>query len=143
MIPPCLTLSIITYRSTVKWSNPEKGIAPTSTPRCCHYWKGSLWVTLDYGHQQHLLFVSFFSFFNLILFMPDLILCMFFFFLYRGWYMAHANHGHRPNLGWEWRIDAATTGEQPEPKLSRQCTVAGPSLYGLRLWGYEDWPPKQ
>ena len=27
-MPPCLTLSIIRYGSKVKWSNPEKGVAP-------------------------------------------------------------------------------------------------------------------
>ena len=29
-----------------------KGVAPFPTPRCSSYWKGSLLVTLDYGHQQ-------------------------------------------------------------------------------------------
>ena len=28
LMPPCLTLSIIRYGSRVKWSNPEKGVAP-------------------------------------------------------------------------------------------------------------------
>ena len=46
---PYLTLSIIWYRSRVKWSNPGKGVAPSPTPRCCSYWKGSLQVTLDEG----------------------------------------------------------------------------------------------
>ena len=36
----------------VKWSNPGKGVALSPTPRCCSYWKGSLLVSLDYGHQQ-------------------------------------------------------------------------------------------
>ena len=27
-IPPCLTLSIIRYVSSVKWNNPGKGVAP-------------------------------------------------------------------------------------------------------------------
>ena len=31
MMPPCITPSIIRYRSRVKWSNPGKGIAPFST----------------------------------------------------------------------------------------------------------------
>ena len=48
MMPPCLTLSIIRYGSRVKWSNPRKGVALSSTPRCCSYWKGSLRVTFDY-----------------------------------------------------------------------------------------------
>ena len=33
LIPPYLTLSIIRYVSRVKWSNPEKGVAPSPTPR--------------------------------------------------------------------------------------------------------------
>ena len=44
LMPPCLTLSVIRYGSRVKWSNPGKEVAPS-------YRKGSLWVTLDYGHQ--------------------------------------------------------------------------------------------
>ena len=39
MIPPCLTLSNIRYISKVKWSNREKGVAPSSTPPCSGYWK--------------------------------------------------------------------------------------------------------
>ena len=42
--PPCLTLSILSYISRVKWSNPGKGVAPSPTPRCSSYWKGSLQV---------------------------------------------------------------------------------------------------
>ena len=45
----CLTLSIIRYVWTVKWSNLGKGVAPLPTPRCSSYRKGSLRVTLDYG----------------------------------------------------------------------------------------------
>ena len=48
-MPPCLTLSIIRYGSRVKWRNPGKGVAPSPTPWCSSYWKGSLRVTLDYG----------------------------------------------------------------------------------------------
>ena len=55
MIPPCLTLSNIRYISRVKWSNPWKGVAPSPTPRCNSYWKGSFLVTLDYGRQLFLL----------------------------------------------------------------------------------------
>ena len=29
-----------------KWSNPGKEVESSSTPRCCSYLKGSLWVTL-------------------------------------------------------------------------------------------------
>ena len=32
LMPPCLTLSIIRYGSRAKWSNPEEGVAPSSTP---------------------------------------------------------------------------------------------------------------
>ena len=55
LMPPCLTLSIIRYRSRVKWSTPRKGVAPSPTSWCHSYWKGSLWVTIDYGHQFYLL----------------------------------------------------------------------------------------
>ena len=34
-----------------KLSNPGKGVAPSPTPRCSSYWKGSFWVALNYGHQ--------------------------------------------------------------------------------------------
>ena len=37
LIPLCLTLSIIRYVSRVKWNNPGKGVAPSSTPRCSSY----------------------------------------------------------------------------------------------------------
>ena len=47
LIPLCLTLSNIRYVSRVKWSNPGKGVAPSPTPWCSSYWKGSLWFTLD------------------------------------------------------------------------------------------------
>ena len=30
---PCLALSIIKQRSKVKWGNPGKGVAPTTTPQ--------------------------------------------------------------------------------------------------------------
>ena len=32
LIPPCLTLSIIRYRSRIKWSKPGKKIVPFPTP---------------------------------------------------------------------------------------------------------------
>ena len=57
LIPPCLTLSIIRYISRVKWSNPGKGVAPSPTPRCGSYWKGSLLVVPDYGRQLTFIFV--------------------------------------------------------------------------------------
>ena len=37
LIPLCFTLSNIRYVSRVKWSNPGKGVAPSSTPRCSSY----------------------------------------------------------------------------------------------------------
>ena len=55
LIPPCLTLSIISYVSRVKWSNPGKEVAPSPTPQCSSYWKGSLQVTLDYCCQLYYL----------------------------------------------------------------------------------------
>ena len=57
LIPPCLTLTNIRYVSRVKWSNPGKGVAPSPTPRCSSYWKGSLRVKVDYSRQFYLLIV--------------------------------------------------------------------------------------
>ena len=37
LMPPCLILSLIRYRSRVKWSNPGKGVAPSPTLQCCCY----------------------------------------------------------------------------------------------------------
>ena len=53
LIPTCLTLSIIRYRSRVKWSNSGKAVAPYPTPWCSSYRKGSLLVTLDYGRKLY------------------------------------------------------------------------------------------
>ena len=47
--------SNIRYVSRVKWSNPRKGGAPSPTPRCYSYWKGSLLVALDYSCQLYFL----------------------------------------------------------------------------------------
>ena len=46
LIPPCLTLGNIRYESSVKGSNPGKGVAPSPTLRCSSYWKGSLRIAL-------------------------------------------------------------------------------------------------
>ena len=54
---PCLTLNIIKYGSRVKWSNPEKELVSSPTPRCSCYRKGNLRVTLDYGHLLYLLLI--------------------------------------------------------------------------------------
>ena len=42
--------------SRIKWSNPEKGVTPSSIPRCSNYWKGNLQVALDYGRQLYFLY---------------------------------------------------------------------------------------
>ena len=44
-----LTTQYYKVLSRVKWSNPVKSGATSSTPECRIYWKGSLWVSLDYG----------------------------------------------------------------------------------------------
>ena len=51
----CLSLSIKSYVSRVKWSNPGKGVASSPTSRCISCWKKSLLVSLDYGRQLYLL----------------------------------------------------------------------------------------
>ena len=37
-----------------KWRNPGKGVAPSPTPRCRSYWKGSLQIALDYSRPTYL-----------------------------------------------------------------------------------------
>ena len=58
LIPPCLTFSIIRYVLRVKWSNLGKRVAPSPTPRCSNYWKGSFRVALNYGRQLYLLTIK-------------------------------------------------------------------------------------
>ena len=53
LTPPCLTLSNIRYGSRVKWSNPWKGVAPSPTPWCSSYRKGSLRAISYYSHQLY------------------------------------------------------------------------------------------
>ena len=53
LMPPCFTLCIIRYGSRVMGSNPWKGVAPSSTPLCSSYRKGSLRVSLDYSRQVY------------------------------------------------------------------------------------------
>ena len=53
LIPPCLTLSIIRYGSRVKWINPGKGVATSSTPQCSSSWKGSILVSLDNNRKLY------------------------------------------------------------------------------------------
>ena len=55
LMPPCLTLSMIRYGSRVKWVNPGKGVAPSPTPRCSSYRKGSLRDNLNYSRRLYLL----------------------------------------------------------------------------------------
>ena len=57
MVPLCVTLSNIRYVSRVKWGKSEKGLAPSPTPWCRSYWKGSLWFALDYHRQLYLLYI--------------------------------------------------------------------------------------
>ena len=47
LMPPCLTLRIVSYQSRVKWGNPGKEVAPSPKPCCSSYRKGSLRFTLD------------------------------------------------------------------------------------------------
>ena len=54
LLPSCLTPSTMRYVLGVKWSNLGKGVASSSTNRCCSYWKGNLRVTLDFGHQLYI-----------------------------------------------------------------------------------------
>ena len=42
--------------SRVNRSNPGKGVAPSATPRCSSYWKGSLQVALDNGRHSYFYF---------------------------------------------------------------------------------------
>ena len=58
LMPPCLTLSIIRYGSRVKWSNPGKAVAPSPTPRCSSYRKGSLRVILDNSRELYILVID-------------------------------------------------------------------------------------
>ena len=43
---PCLTLSIISYGSRVKWSNPGNGVAPSPTLLCSSYRKKAVFGSL-------------------------------------------------------------------------------------------------
>ena len=58
LMPPCLTLSIIRYGPRLKWRNPGKGVAPSTTPWCSSCRKGNLRATLDYGRQLYLLYID-------------------------------------------------------------------------------------
>ena len=45
------------YKARFKWSNPGKGVALSSIPRCSSYWKGSFRVDLDYGRYLLMIFI--------------------------------------------------------------------------------------
>ena len=80
LMPPCFTLSITRYRSRVKWSNPGNVVAPSPTPQCSSYWKGSFRVALDYGRQRYFFyFFLFFSFDFFYLFFLSFFSFLFFF----------------------------------------------------------------
>ena len=53
---PCLTFSIIRYRSRVKVEQFRERSSALPTPWCSSYRKGSLRVTLDYGCKLYLHF---------------------------------------------------------------------------------------
>ena len=61
LIPPYLTISIIWYESRVKWNNPKKRVMPSSMLQCHSYWKGNLWVALDYCWQLCLFIYLYYS----------------------------------------------------------------------------------
>ena len=48
------------YKVSIKGKveQSKEGVVPSPTPWCCCYWKGNLWVTLDYGHQIYLLILN-------------------------------------------------------------------------------------
>ena len=53
MVLDATLLNTQQYKVSVKRSNPGKVVAPSPTPRCSSYRKGSLQVTLDYGRQLY------------------------------------------------------------------------------------------
>ena len=40
-----------------KVEQSREGVAPSPTHWCSSYWKGSLWVTLDYGRQLYFIYI--------------------------------------------------------------------------------------
>ena len=48
-------LSTQWYKVRINLSNPGKGVAPSHTPQCSSYWKGSLLVAFDFDQQLYLL----------------------------------------------------------------------------------------
>ena len=49
-----LNATVLNPQNYKVWSNPGKGVAPSTTPRSSSYRKEGLWVTLDYGRQLYL-----------------------------------------------------------------------------------------
>ena len=67
-----LDASLLNTRHYTMWikgkrSSPGKGVAPSSTLQYSTYWKGSLWVTLDYDWPTYkILFQSSTMYFSII-----------------------------------------------------------------------------
>ena len=83
---PCLTLCIMRYGSSVKWSNPGKGVESYPTPQCSSNWKGSLYVTFDYVNITYILFIESplnFTFFMILFFFFVWFSCWFLFLCIR------------------------------------------------------------
>ena len=95
LIPLRLTLSIIGYISRVKAGNPGKRVASSPTFRCSSYWKGSLQVALDYGHQLFLLCIDIAAIMLLIFFR---------FFLYFVGPVGWGFRNHRVHLSKEVKL---------------------------------------
>ena len=55
LIPPCLILSIKSYRSRVKWNNPRERVVPSPSPRFSCYWKGKPRVAFENSQPTLLL----------------------------------------------------------------------------------------
>ena len=68
LMPLCLILSIIRYRSKVKWCNPENGVALSHTPWCGSYWKGSPGSTSTKIANFTLIFISIFYIYFIFIF---------------------------------------------------------------------------
>ena len=48
----------------MKWNNLGKGVAPSPTPRCSSYWKGSFRVTFAYGRQLYFIYIYIYIYSN-------------------------------------------------------------------------------
>ena len=56
MVPDAFLFNTQHYKIQIngKWSNLGEGVRHSLTPRCSNYWRGSLWVTLNYGQTTYL-----------------------------------------------------------------------------------------